>query len=58
MENLVNPWQGRRVFLTCHAGFKGVRLSLWLADREAQLPGYALNDITEPNFQMGEPVGS
>ena len=39
MEDVVNPWQGRRVFLTGHTGFKGGWLSLWLAGRGAQSSG-------------------
>ena len=50
MENMVNPWQGRRVFLTGHTGFKGSWLSLWLAAKGAQVRGYALDPATEPNL--------
>ncbi|MFP5236269.1 MAG: CDP-glucose 4,6-dehydratase [Acidobacteriota bacterium] len=50
MEDLVNPWQGLRVFLTGHTGFKGGWLSLWLASRGAQVRGYALDPGTEPNL--------
>jgi CDP-glucose 4,6-dehydratase len=35
-------WQGRRVFLTGHTGFKGSWLALWLQDMGAQVTGYAL----------------
>lgn len=40
----VNPrfWQGRRVFLTGHTGFKGAWLSLWLQEMGAEVTGYAL----------------
>jgi CDP-glucose 4,6-dehydratase len=50
VEDLVNPWQGRRVFLTGHTGFKGGWLSLWLASRGAQIRGYALDPATDPNL--------
>lgn len=50
VEDVVNPWQGRRVFLTGHTGFKGGWLALWLAGRGAQIRGYALDPATEPNF--------
>ncbi len=43
-------WQGRRVFLTGHTGFKGTWLSLWLADMGAKVTGYALQPPTEPNL--------
>ena len=53
LENMVinRPfWQGRRVFLTGHTGFKGGWLALWLADMGAEVCGYALAPPTEPNF--------
>jgi CDP-glucose 4,6-dehydratase len=50
VEDVVNPWQGRRVFLTGHTGFKGGWLALWLARRGAQIRGYALDPATEPNL--------
>jgi CDP-glucose 4,6-dehydratase len=50
VENLVNPWQGRRVFLTGHTGFKGSWFALWLAARGARVRGYALPPPTEPNL--------
>jgi CDP-glucose 4,6-dehydratase len=48
--DLVNPWKGRRVFLTGHTGFKGGWLSLWLASRGARIRGYALDPSTTPNL--------
>lgn len=50
MENLVNPWKGKRVFLTGHTGFKGGWLALWLAGKGAKIRGYSLNPSTEPNL--------
>lgn len=50
MEDLVNAWKGRRVFLTGHTGFKGSWLALWLADRGALIRGYALEPPTDPNL--------
>ncbi len=38
LEDLVSPWQGRRVFLTGHTGFKGGWLALWLARLGARDP--------------------
>lgn len=41
-------WQGRRVFLTGHTGFKGSWLSLWLQSLGAELRGYSLAAPTTP----------
>jgi CDP-glucose 4,6-dehydratase len=41
-------WQGRRVFLTGHTGFKGSWLALWLQKLGAEVHGYALAPDTEP----------
>ena len=43
-------WQGKRVFLTGHTGFKGSWLSLWLASLGAEVRGYALNPPTSPSL--------
>jgi CDP-glucose 4,6-dehydratase len=58
MEDMVNPWQGRRVFLTGHTGFKGGWLALWLASRGALIRGYALAPATEPNLFTASSVAS
>ena len=50
MEDVVNGWQGRRVFLTGHTGFKGGWLALWLASRGAVVRGYALDPVSTPNL--------
>jgi CDP-glucose 4,6-dehydratase len=47
---LVKTWQGRRVFLTGHTGFKGSWLALWLSRLGAQIRGYSLDPSTEPNL--------
>jgi len=48
-----NFWQGKRVFLTGHTGFKGSWLSLWLHKMGAQVIGYALDPPTDPSlFQL------
>ena len=43
-------WQGKRVFLTGHTGFKGSWLSLWLVSLGASVKGYALNPNTTPSL--------
>src|SRR5207302_9546529 len=35
-------WQGRRVFLTGHTGFKGAWMALWLQRAGALVTGFAL----------------
>ena len=45
-----NFWQGKRVFLTGHTGFKGSWLSLWLGSLGANVKGYALNPATSPSL--------
>lgn len=58
MEEVVNPWRGRRVFLTGHTGFKGGWLALWLAKQGAQVRGYALDPSTEPNLFTAAGIAS
>jgi CDP-glucose 4,6-dehydratase len=43
-------WQGRRVLLTGHTGFKGAWMSLWLRTLGAEVTGFALPIATEPNL--------
>jgi CDP-glucose 4,6-dehydratase len=43
-------WNGRRVFITGHTGFKGSWLSLWLQRLSAIVTGYALSPPTEPSL--------
>lgn len=53
MEGLVmNPafWNGKRVLLTGHTGFKGSWLSLWLHSMGAELHGLSLDPSTTPNL--------
>ena len=49
LEKLVTPgfWEGKRVFLTGHTGFKGAWLSLLLQRMRAEVFGYALAPETE-----------
>ena len=53
LEDLVmnrSFWNGKKVFITGHTGFKGGWLALWLADMGAKVYGYALAPPTETNF--------
>ena len=53
----MNPvfWQGKRVLLTGHTGFKGSWLSLWLQSMGARVTGYALVPPTNPSlFEIAE----
>ncbi len=52
LEGLVmrNFWQGKRVFLTGHTGFKGGWLALWLQQLGAKVTGYSLSPPTEPSL--------
>jgi len=43
-------WQGKRVFLTGHTGFKGGWLATWLLEMRAEVAGYALKPDTEPSY--------
>lgn len=48
-------WEGRRVFITGHTGFKGAWLSLWLKQAGASVVGYALPSPTKPNlFELAD----
>lgn len=58
VEDVVNLWQGRRVFLTGHTGFKGGWLAMWLAGRGAVIRGYALAPESEPNLFTAASVAS
>ncbi len=53
MENMAiskSFWQGKKVFLTGHTGFKGSWLSLWLQDMGAEVTGYSLPAPTKPSL--------
>ena len=43
-------WNGRRVLITGHTGFKGSWLALWLHRLGAAVSGYALTPHTTPNL--------
>lgn len=48
----MNPefWNGKRVYLTGHTGFKGGWLCLWLQSMGAEVHGYSLDPPTETNL--------
>lgn len=43
-------WEGKRVLVTGHTGFKGSWLCLWLQKMNAQVVGYAAAPPTEPSL--------
>lgn len=43
-------WQGKRVLLTGHTGFKGAWLAQWLVSLGAEVTALALPPATEPNL--------
>ena len=45
-----SAWQGRRVLVTGHTGFKGGWLSLWLHQLGAEVTGFSLPAPTEPSL--------
>ncbi|MDE0837960.1 MAG: CDP-glucose 4,6-dehydratase [Kiritimatiellae bacterium] len=49
---MVTPafWQGKRVFLTGHTGFKGGWLAIWLNQLGAGVTGYSLPPPTDPSL--------
>jgi CDP-glucose 4,6-dehydratase len=60
VEGVVNPgaWDGRRVLVTGHTGFKGAWLTLWLERMRASVEGLALEPPTTPSLHglLGAPV--
>ncbi len=44
-----NRYQGKRVLVTGHTGFKGSWLCIWLKELGAEVMGYALDPPSEPN---------
>lgn len=45
-------WQGRRVLLTGHTGFKGSWAALWLSGMGADVTGFSLAPETAPNLHQ------
>jgi CDP-glucose 4,6-dehydratase len=52
MESMVNNsfWQGKKVFVTGHTGFKGSWLTLWLLKMGAKVTGLSLEPNTNPSL--------
>jgi CDP-glucose 4,6-dehydratase len=50
-------WQGRRVLLTGHTGFKGAWLALWLQSLGARVTGFSDGVPTEPSLYEWARVG-
>lgn len=55
----INPkfWNGKRVLVTGHTGFKGGWLSLWLSALNAEILGFSLPPANEPNLYTEAQVG-
>jgi len=60
MRQGIDPkfWEGKRVFLTGHTGFKGSWLGLWLQSMGAELYGLALAPPTTPALFNEANVGT
>ena len=50
MNNLKKFYNGKRVFITGHTGFKGTWLTLWLILLGAKVCGFSNKDKTNPSF--------
>jgi len=58
MKLFQNIYQGKKVFVTGHTGFKGSWLFHWLEFMGAEVAGYALEPNSEPNhFTQIKPKG-
>jgi CDP-glucose 4,6-dehydratase len=51
-------WQGKRVFLTGHTGFKGAWLAIWLHRLGAQVMGFSLPPDSEQNLSSQINLGA
>ena len=46
----VDFWNGKRIFITGHTGFKGSWISIWLQRMHAEVTGYSLEPPTDPSL--------
>ncbi len=60
VKGKVNPtfWNGKKVFVTGHTGFKGSWLSLWLLKMGAIVKGFALEPNTNPSLFIAAKLSS
>ena len=60
IKGKVNPtfWNGKKVFVTGHTGFKGSWLSLWLLKMGAIVKGFALEPNTNPSLFIAAKLSS
>ncbi len=58
LEGMVKAFEGRRVLITGHTGFKGSWLTLWLHRLGASVSGYSLAPPTDPNLFEAADVAS
>jgi CDP-glucose 4,6-dehydratase len=54
MSVMFDWFQGRRVFVTGHTGFKGAWLSLWLQKLGAEVTGFALPALDQSLFRVSD----
>jgi CDP-glucose 4,6-dehydratase len=54
----IGDWRGRRVLVTGHTGFKGGWLCLLLAELGAEVTGFALAPVSEPNLFDAAGIGT
>ncbi|MBU2647044.1 CDP-glucose 4,6-dehydratase [bacterium] len=50
MNKQMDFWNGKKVFVTGHTGFKGTWLSVWLNTMQAKVAGYSLAPPTCPSL--------
>lgn len=50
VKDILSFYQGKRIFITGHTGFKGSWLSKILIDAGAEVTGFALKPVTNPNL--------